>query len=136
VSPATLGYTDNLLVWSDIATGAVVVAFGTWALFPRGDFWGRWAICFAGIWLLFAPLVAWAPDAASYANNTLVGALLIGLSVLVPMMPGRAHHMAMMAPGPDPPPGWTYNPSTFWQRGPIIALALVHSQETFSGIAR
>jgi hypothetical protein len=40
------------------------------------------------------------------------------------MMPGKAHHMAMMAPGPDLPPGWTYNPSTFWQRGPIIALAL------------
>lgn len=35
------------------------------------------------------------------ANDTLVGALVIALSVLIPMMPGKAHHMAMMMPGPD-----------------------------------
>jgi uncharacterized membrane protein len=30
-----------------------------------------------------------------------------------------------MAPGPDAPPGWSYNPSSWPQRAPIIALALV-----------
>src|SRR5665811_886497 len=30
-----------------------------------------------------------------------------------------------MVPGPDVPAGWSYNPSTWSQRAPIIALALV-----------
>lgn len=123
--PATFGYTDAALARSDVLSGALIIGFGVLALWPRGDFWGRWGACLVGIWLLFAPLVFWAPSAAAYANDTLVGGLVIALAVLIPMMPGKAHHMAMMAPGPDIPPGWTYNPSTWWQRGPIIALALV-----------
>jgi hypothetical protein len=31
----------------------------------------------------------------------------------------------MMTPGPDTPPGWSYNPSAWFQRGPIIAMAFV-----------
>lgn len=75
--------------------------------------------------MLFAPLVFWSSDAGAYANDTLVGALVIAFSVLIPMMPSRAHHEVMMAPGPDTPPGWSYNPSDWMQRGPIIAMAFV-----------
>jgi Vitamin K epoxide reductase family. len=82
-------------------------------------------ICFTGIWLLLAPLVFWSPDASAYVNDTLIGALVIAFSVLIPMMPGKAHHMVMMQPGPDLPPVWSYNPSTWLQRAPIIALAFV-----------
>jgi hypothetical protein len=85
----------------------------------------RWGICFTGIWLLFAPLVFWSPDASAYTNDTLIGALAIAFSILIPMMPGKAHHMVMMMPGPDLPPGWSYNPSTWLQRAPIIGLAFV-----------
>jgi hypothetical protein len=45
--------------------------------------------------------------------------------VLIPMMPSRAHHEIMMAPGPDTPPAWSYNPSDWFERGPIIAMAFV-----------
>ncbi len=65
------------------------------------------------------PLVFWAP-AAAYTNDTLVGALAIAFSVLVPGMPGMS-----MGKGPDVPPGWTYNPSSWAQRAPSIALAFV-----------
>jgi uncharacterized membrane protein len=41
------------------------------------------------------------------------------------MMPSRVHHELMMTPGPDTPPGWSYNPSDWIQRGPIIAMAFV-----------
>jgi hypothetical protein len=41
------------------------------------------------------------------------------------MMPSRAHHDVMMTRGPDTPPGWSYNPSDWIQRGPIIAMAFV-----------
>lgn len=115
------------MTWSDVLSGALLVLFGAWSLrpHPRNDFFGRWAVCFVGIWLQFAPLVFWAPSPAAYVNDTLVGAFAIALSILVPMMPGMAHHMAMMQPGPDLPPGWSYNPSSWQQRAPLIALALL-----------
>lgn len=115
------------LTWSDLLSGALLVLLGALSLWPhpRTDFWGRWGVCFVGIWLQFAPLVFWAPSPAAYVNDTLVGAFAIALSILVPMMPGMAHHMAMMKPGPEVPPGWTYNPSSWHQRAPVIALGFV-----------
>ena len=124
-SAAAFDYQDSALAWSDTLSGFLIVVLSIVAFFPKGDFWGRWGICLIGIWLLFAPLVFWAPTAFVYANDSVVGGLVISLAVLAPMMPGKAHHMAMMQPGPDIPPGWTYNPSSWWQRGPIIALGIV-----------
>ena len=123
-SPATLGYRDAAMTVSDVATGVVLVVLGALTLWPRFDL-ARWGICFSGIWLLLAPLVFWSRDAGAYANDTVVGALVIAFSVLIPMMPSRAHHEVMTAAGPDTPPGWSYNPSDWIQRGPIIAMAFV-----------
>jgi uncharacterized membrane protein len=123
-SPATLGYRSDAMAWSDAVSGILIILLGLLTLFPRFDL-ARWGICFTGIWLLFAPLVFWAPDAAAYANDTLVGALVIAFSVLIPMMPSRSHHDVMTGPGPDTPPGWSHNPSDWIERGPIIAMAFV-----------
>ena len=123
-SPATLGYRSMAMTSSDILSGALMVVFGALTLSARFDL-ARWGICAVGVWLLFAPLLFWTPDAAAYANDTLVGALAIAFSVLIPMMPSRAHHEVMTGPGPDTPPGWSYNPSDWMQRGPIIAMAFV-----------
>jgi len=124
-SPATFGYQAREMMWSDLISGALLVLFGALSLSPRLDFVGRWAVCFVGVWLQFAPLLFWAPSAVAYVNDTLVGALAITLSVLVPMMPGMAHHMVMRQPGPEIPPGWSYNPSSWQQRAPIIALGFI-----------
>ena len=123
--PFTFGYTQPAMVWNDVASGSLIVVFATAAVWPRLDFIGRWGVALVGTWLQFAPLIFWARDPAAYAMDTLVGALAIGLSVLVPMMPGMAHHMAMMKPGPEIPPGWTYNPSSWHQRAPMVALGFV-----------
>ena len=123
-SPSVLAQGGDA-AWNDVLSGAAIVVLGWLALYRRLDFWARWGICLIGIWLLFAPLVFWVPSPAVYANDTFVGALVIAFAVLVPLMPGMAHHMAMMKPGPDIPPGWSYNPSSWWQRGPIIGLAVV-----------
>jgi len=123
-SPAMFVHGSAGMGWSDVLSGVLIVLFGMLSLRPRWDV-ARWGVCAVGIWLLFAPLVFWAPTAAGYTNDTLVGALLIAFSVLIPMMPGPAHHRVVMRPGPEVPPGWSYNPSTWWQRGPIIALAFV-----------
>lgn len=120
-SPFTFGYHGRGMVWNDIISGALIVVLSALSVSPRRRT-VRWVNCFVGIWLLFAPLVFWAPTAVAYVNDTLVGALVIALAVLVPGMPGMS--MEAMMTGPDIPPGWTYNPSTWLQRGPMIALAL------------
>jgi nucleoside-diphosphate-sugar epimerase len=113
---------NAMLGWSEIVSGALIMLFGMLSLSRRTS-WAQWANAAVGVWLLFAPLVFWTTSAAAYNNDTIVGALVIAFAVLVPMMPGMSHE-AMMG-GPDIPPGWTYSPSTYTQRLPIIALALV-----------
>lgn len=120
--PLTLGYGGNLAL-SDYASGTLIIALSVLAFVPRLNTYARWAVCFVGIWLLFAPLVFWTPSAAAYLNDSLVGALVIAFAVLVTMMPGM--DMSVMMTGPDIPPGWSYNPSTWLQRAPIILLAAV-----------
>jgi len=106
ISPFTFGYASAAMTWNDVISGLLLALLSTLALWPRFDFWGRWGASFVGIWLQFAPLVFWTPTAVAYVNDTLIGALAIGLTILVPMMPGMAHHMEMMKPGPEIPPGW------------------------------
>ena len=117
-SSFALAYRSRALEASDLLSGALVIVLSVLSLSP-GWLWAPWANSVVGIWLLFAPLVFWAPTPASYANDTLAGALVIAFAILV-AMPGMR-----MIPGPDAPPGWSYNPSTWPQRAPIIALALV-----------
>jgi hypothetical protein len=124
-APATFGYRSVAMTWSDVVSGALLLAFAGAAFAPRWDFYGRWGAALVGSWLQFAPLVFWAPTAAAYITDTLVGAFVIALTILVPMMPGMAHHMTMERPGPDIPPGWTYNPSTWHQRTPMILLGFI-----------
>lgn len=112
----------ELLAWSDIVSGALIVLFSAMSLTPRLS-WAQWANAAVGFWLLFAPLVFWSPSPAMYNNDTLIGALVITFAILVPMMPGMG--MAGMMDQSDMPPGWTYSPSTYLQRLPIIGLALV-----------
>ena len=125
-SPHAFGYAADVpMLWNDVISGALLIFFATIALWPRWDFIGRWSVALVGGWLQFAPLIFWAKSPAAYLNDTLVGTFAITLSILVPMMPGMAHHMEMMKPGPIVPPGWSYNPSSWHQRAPMIALAFI-----------
>lgn len=121
-SPSILGYPDWPMTLSDMASGALVMLFSLLSL-SRHLAWARFANAAVGVWLLSAPLVFWAPTAAGYLNDTLVGALVIGFSLLVRPSPGVG--VAARTTGPDIPPGWGYSPSTWMQRVPIIALAFV-----------
>jgi nucleoside-diphosphate-sugar epimerase/uncharacterized membrane protein len=121
-SPATFDYGSTWLAWSDVITGAALVVLGFLSLSPQLG-WARWATAAVGAWLMTAPLVFWAPTAASLLNDTLVGALAIGFAVLVRPPPGVS--LVGRMTGPTLPPGWDYSPSTWLQRLPIIVLAVV-----------
>ena len=111
-----------LTAWNNVFTGLAITALAFISMKP-GNGWAQWANAALGVWLLAAPLVFWTPDPAVYANDTLIGALVVALTILIPMMPGMSRE-GMMDDG-DIPPGWTYCPSTYVQRLPIIALGVV-----------
>lgn len=114
-SPAALAYGSARMTWNDMISGVLVIAFAILSMTGRP--WAPWANALVGLWVAFAPLVFWAPDPAAYANDTLVGILIAAFSVIIPMR--------STMPGPEVPPGWTYNPSTWAQRAPVIILATV-----------
>lgn len=120
--PPILGYQSAALAVSDIVCGLLVIGFAALSLSWRMP-WARMANGAIGVYLLFAPLIFWAPTAAAYLNDTLAGALIIGFATVV-RPPVGVSFVARMS-GPDIPPGWEYSPSTWTQRLPVIALAFV-----------
>jgi uncharacterized membrane protein len=110
-------YENLAMLISDVLSGLLAFAIAAVALrFPKIS-WISYANAFVGVWLLLAPLFFWAPDAVLYVNDTLIGIFLITFSFVIPM--------SMRMQGPDIPPGWSYNPSSWPQRAPIIVLGLL-----------
>lgn len=117
MSPFIFEYQPGLMK-SDIASGALLMVLGFLAR-PQTRVWVPWVCSLIGIWLEFAPLAFWA-HAAAYLNDSLVGALVILFSIIIPDLPKQQPDT-----GPSIPPGWSYNPSSWAQRIPIAAFALV-----------
>jgi hypothetical protein len=111
----------QLMTWSDIVSGSLLVGFG-WAMLRPNRPVTWWAACGVGAWLIFAPVVFWSPTAAAFANDTVLGLIVIALTILIPGMPNMVAYMQM---GPPRPPGWTYNPSSWDQRWILIALGFI-----------
>lgn len=121
-SPPTLGYESGPMVWSDVVSGMLIVALSFLAISWRLGLL-RWVVAALGVWLMCAPLLFWAPTAAAYLNGTLVGALVFALAAVVRPAPGVS--IVAATTGPTVPPGWSFSPSSWFQRLPIIVLAFV-----------
>ncbi|MCC5831572.1 MAG: vitamin K epoxide reductase family protein [Chlamydiales bacterium] len=118
MSPESFGYIHEPLRYSDWISGLLLVIFGFISMKQKWSGW-IWGGCLVGIWLQFAPLAFWAEEPVIYVNDTLIGILAIAFTVLVPLRPYQFEI------GPQIPPGWTYNPSSWPQRIPIIFFAIV-----------
>lgn len=116
-SPFTFGYKSLGLVYSDVIAGCLAILLGLLTIHRPFFAWGTALI---GLWLQLAPLIFWAPEAASYLNDTFIGLLLLVFSMIIPDTPG-----AKKSSGAEVPPGWSYNPSSYLQRTPIICLNLI-----------
>jgi uncharacterized membrane protein len=110
-----------LMTGSDFVSGLLLIVLGWRTLKPNRPY-SLWACCGVGIWLTFAPVLLWAPTAASYANDSLVGILVMALTILIPGMPNMIMYMQH---GPAQPPGWSYNPSSWPQRWIMIATGFL-----------
>jgi hypothetical protein len=85
--------------------------------------WARWFCAFIGASVMAIPIFFSTASAAAYLSDTLVGALIFGFAVCTKPDPGPSALATLT--GPDAPVGWSYNPSVWTQRLPIIGLALV-----------
>lgn len=117
----TLGERAAAMQWSDILSGLLLILFGWRSLRPNRPI-SLWICCFVGIWLTMAPVVFWSPTAAGFLNGSLVGMLVIGLTIMIPGMPNM---IMFMAHGTTVPKGWSYNPSSWPQRWIMIAVGFV-----------
>ncbi len=106
-----------LMTGNDVLCGLLLTALG-WRSLTANRPKSLWACCFVGIWLTIAPVVFWAPTAASYMNDSFVGILIMALTILIPGMPNMIMYMQH---GKGTPPGWSYNPSSWPQRSIMIA---------------
>jgi uncharacterized membrane protein len=73
----------------------------------------RWAATSLGVVLIFSPLLHWA-SAPFYALETLFGTAIIVFSAVLPSQTRAASEV---------PQGWSYNPSHWHHRTPVVALA-------------
>ena len=121
-SPPLLGYDDPWMILSSVVSGAALVALGLLSLSWRMP-WARLAAAAVGFWVAFAPLVTWTDNAAAYLEGTLVGLLVMAFAVAT--RPSIGVSPVAARTGPTIPKGWEYSPSDWFQRLPVIILAVV-----------
>ena len=107
---------------SEIVSGLLVAVFALLGMYRRWN-WMQWVTAAVGVWIMLAPLVFWTTSAAAYGIDTLIGMLIVAFAVMIPPTPGISRRA--LAADDDRPMGWSYSPSSFTQRIPIVALAFV-----------
>jgi len=117
--PAHIQTAMHLMTLSDIITGSLVMIFGFMSLTYK-KIWPSWAVAILAVWLQFAPILFWSPSSVSYLNDTMISVLLITFAILVPKLPFEG-----TTEGKDVPPGWSYNPSSWLQRLPVILFGFL-----------
>lgn len=120
--PPLIDVSEPLLRRSEMALGVALIICATLALSWRAQ-WARWLCAGVGALVMAVPFLFSTVNATAYLSDTLVGALIFGFAVCTKPEPGPSAVAALT--GPDVPAGWSYNPSAWTQRLPIIALALI-----------
>jgi hypothetical protein len=120
--PALVATPEPALRVAELGLGAAVIVFAALGLSWRFQ-WSRWVCAGLGALVMAAPFLFSTASAAAYLSDTLVGGLIFGLAVCTKPDIGPSPLAALK--GPEIPVGWSYNPSTWTQRLPIIVLAIV-----------
>ncbi|MGH8727418.1 MAG: NAD-dependent epimerase/dehydratase family protein, partial [Burkholderiales bacterium] len=120
--PLLINIEEPLLRRSEIVLGAMLIVCAALALSWRAQ-WARWLCAGIGTLVMGVPFLFSTENAAAYLSDTLVGALIFGFAVCPKPEPGPSAIAALT--GPVVPPDWSYNPSGWTQRLPIIVLAVI-----------
>jgi uncharacterized membrane protein len=115
-APSLFHFQKSAVIIHDRVSGvALVVLSLLFCRFKKIEI--QWLEAGVGCWLLMAPLVLWAPTRASYISDTIAGVAVLVCTLLIPYSRNTG--------GEDIPPGWTYNPSAWSQRVPIVLIGAV-----------
>ena len=120
--PPLIGIEDPLYRWAEVACGAALLVTSTLSLSWRLGI-ARWASAAIGMVVIALPVLFVTPNAAAYTSDTLVGMLIFGFAICG--KPEIGPGILARRRAPEVPPGWSFNPSAWTQRIPIIALAIV-----------
>lgn len=107
---------------SDSICGAAIIILAVVGLVKKSQKCNtviQFATALIAAWLMFAPLVTWTKSALVYEIDNLVAILLVVIYWIAPKFHDKQSGAAEI------PPGWDYNPSSWGQRVPLIALALI-----------
>jgi len=118
-TPHTFGFKTAPLIYSNWICGILLIYFGWMGRKKPTLFW-IWSIAAIGIWLQFTPLVFWAKEPAAYLNDTIVGAFLLLMMLILYPLPGHPKNL-----DPSIPPGWSFNPSAWPTRMWIGLIAFL-----------
>ena len=120
--PPLIGIADPAYRWSEVVLGAALLVTAGLSLSWRLGF-ARWLTAGIGMLVMALPVLFVTPNAAAYTADTLIGMLVFGLAVGT--KPEIGPDILTRRRAPEIPPGWSFNPSSWTQRIPIIALAIV-----------
>jgi hypothetical protein len=120
-SPFVFNYNNKPLAYNDEICGFLISIFSLFSTNPS-RLWAPWGAAIVGLWLNVAPLIFWASEVSIYNNDTIIGILVMVFALIVPGIPGIKLYEKE---GPYVPPGWSYNPSSWIQRAPIIILGWI-----------
>lgn len=113
---------NGRLAVSEVVSGLAIASLSLGGMADHRR-WLQWVVAAIGTWVMIAPLVFWTTSPAAYGLDTLIGMLVIAFAVMIPPTPGISRRA--LAADDDRPLGWSYSPSSFTQRIPIVALAFV-----------
>ncbi len=113
-----MGYEVKEMIISDVVSGFILVVLGFLSLNPY-RYWSMWAAGFMGGWLCMAPLIFSAKTAVAYTQGTLMGTLVMFFMLVIPNIPGI---VKIRQKGANLPEGWSYNPSSWPERIPVVIL--------------
>ena len=120
--PPLIQVEEPPLAWSEVGLGLATILFASLSLSWRLG-WARWLTAGVGALVMAVPFLFWTANGAAYLSDTLVGGLIFAFAV--GSRPEVGPTPLAATTGPYTPPGWSYNPSTWSQRLPIILLAVV-----------
>jgi uncharacterized membrane protein len=118
VAPMSFGFACSKMWANDCICGFLLIILGFCAIQPIGKKAAILLSALVGLWLQLAPLFFWAPESASYLNDTFVGMIVMILAFSSKELVGQDE-------GEETPPGWSFNPSSRGPRSVTVFLALI-----------
>lgn len=119
-APFTFGYKDQLVLLNDLVCGILLFVGGLFS-FRKWSLVSFFLYFFLGSWLHFSATLFWDPEPVYYVNDSLLG-ILISIVAFLFLRLEQKEELLLRG---QIPKGWSFNPSSWSHRVPVLFLALI-----------